>query len=245
MVSIIETRSCCYEYTTDRTGQLQLRLRARFSPIQHFSASSPQHVQAHPIPIWRSSLVSYTSDSFRDALKSDKYFSRRTGRPHGVSLRLRRLASASACALWTASSIPSALHSPGMVRTPRLSSVGTRRCPVKRRCCPRTSTLSSTRRRSPTARAFTVCQLQNCIFQYLRGVLVAILTAMLFFRAAQVDSCQPACEPSWILSYRRNDLPYFYNRHTLYGSPIRELESDLYYTPDARRYSCIKWLGLK
>jgi hypothetical protein len=52
-------------------------------------------------------------------------------------------------------------------------------------------------------------------------------------RAAQVDSCQPACEPSWILNLRRVDLPYFYNRHTLYGSPIRELESDLYYTPDA------------
>lgn len=69
-------------------------------------------------------------------------------------------------------------------------------------------------------------------FQYLR-LPRALLMVVSLCRVAQVDSCQPACEPSWILSYRRHNLPYFYNRHTLYGSPIRELESKLYYTPDA------------
>lgn len=97
-----------------------------------------------------------------------------------------------------------------MARHRRLCPGGTPRCPARRKCCPRTSTLSSTRRRRATARAFTVRSPLPALPDQHPNSPELLANNNLSHRAAQVDSCQPTCQPPRILNGFSHPLYMYY-----------------------------------
>jgi hypothetical protein len=63
-----------------------------------------------------------------------------------------------------------------------------------------------------------------------------------YFRASQVDSRQPACEPSWFLRARSLQYPYHSPIHHLFS--LSPLYRHLYYTLEPRRCATpsTRWL---
>lgn len=139
------------------------------------SLTSPHHLTCHHVqalitPIFGSSLVCLLYELpmneliFARPASSDKRQtepvliipSPATGRSRGASPPPRRLVRGSACERSIELLTRSAPPSSGMERPRRWWSAGTRKCRARRKCCPRTSTRSSIKRRRSTERAFTV-----------------------------------------------------------------------------------------